>query len=196
MSAIETVELRTLPYQPEGTSASRTYSFRGEEGLSLGRLLMGVCLERATMLERMSVGTMNRLARNNSQLEATANAMELLASVDVERAVMVSNLVVTLPEDYPVKGTWGLGQPTIVEFMEVELGIESSSIPGGLMWRYEQRTTAYGLIKAKADALNSVSQETMIDLQTLITERNTAYNLATNGNKILLDGKLNTAGNL
>ena len=36
----------------------------------------------------------------------------------------------------------------------------------------------------------------MIDLQTLITERNTAYNLATNGNKILLDGKLNTAGNL
>ena len=73
MSAIETVELRTLPYQPEGTSASRTYSFRGEEGLSLGRLLMGVCLERAMMLERMSVGTMNRLARNNSQLEATAN---------------------------------------------------------------------------------------------------------------------------
>lgn len=196
MSAIETVELRTLPYQPEGTSASRMYSFRGEEGLSLGRLLMGVCLERATMLERMSVGTMNRLARNNSQLEATANAMELLASVDVERAVMVSNLVVTLPEDYPAKGTWGLGQPTIVEFMEVELGIESSSIPGGLMWRYEQRTTAYGLIKAKADALNSVSQETMIDLQTLITERNTAYNLATNGNKILLGGKLNTAGNL
>lgn len=192
MADIGIVELRDLPYQTGGISASRVYTFRGEEGLSLGRLLLGVCLERAMMLEETCVATMNKLAQNNAQIEAACAALEVLAAVDPLSSLNVTSTFITLPEGFPRRGSYGNRQPNLREYMETELGL---SAPGGDSWDYKSRNAAYATIKNQLDALNSVSQETTIDLQTYITERNTAYNLATNGNKIILASKLNVAEN-
>ncbi len=127
--------------------------------LSMGQLVMAVCLTRATELEAQIVDKMESMAQNSTNLE-TLTALDQ-ALVDWQAAN--SN------------GTWKSTEAT--KYKKALEEIMGKSIKD---YSYDEVTTLISDVESKMDSLNSVSQTTLIDIQSLTSKRDDTYNLASN----------------
>ena len=164
------MKIETTPLAVEGPLAATgaTYSFHGETQCSLGELLLAVSLERATALEKTTVGLLEEVEEQNVTLEAYAEVARMILAEEAPEAI------VALPVGYTCES--GLTAPTLTEFLTQELGIETPTAP----WSYSQRRELYEAVQSLMEPLTVQSEEMLIDLQALVNARDSFYNLATN----------------
>ena len=133
--------------------------------LSIGQLVMALCLQRATELEAEIIKIVEDLNKTSEDLErlteietAIVNATD--SSVDLKNTKLVGTDVSYY--DFLTKSEYE------IELKSVPVTADSSS---------EQLITD---IEAKMDSHNSFSQQTMIDLQSQTAKRDQSYDMISN----------------
>ena len=151
---IETIQIATNRYAPEGSEAISMYDTGASGALTLGQLVQAVCIRTAAAYEAQSVIKMNRMSEGSANLDAAA---------------------AWLPQIVAGTADWGAAKA----FLTGTLGIEGSALPEDLS-SYDRRMQAATALKAKLDALVQDQQEQMIDLQTMVNRRDVAYSTSSN----------------
>ena len=133
--------------------------------LSIGQLVMALCLQRATELEAEIIKIVEDLNKTSEDLErlteietAIVNATD--SSVDLKNTKLVGTDISYY--DFLTKSEYE------IELKSVPVTADSSS---------EQLITD---IEAKMDSHNSFSQQTMIDLQSQTAKRDQSYDMISN----------------
>ena len=151
---IETIQIATNRYAPEGSEAISMYDTGASGALTLGQLVQAVCIRSAAAYEAQSVIKMNRMSEGSANLDAAA--------------AWLSQIVAGTAD-------WGAAKA----FLTGTLGIEESALPADLS-SYDRRMQAATALKARLDALVQDQQEQMIDLQTMVNRRDVAYSTSSN----------------
>ena len=154
--AIEIEQIATNRYAPSGSEAINLYSngLEGGSGLTLGQLMISVCLNSAAAYEGQSVVKMNALTSGAVKLDGAAQWMEKIASGSAD---------------------WNEAKA----YLAGTLGIDASTLPDAID-TYDKRMAAVKAVKEKVDALTQQQQRDMIDLQTLVNRRDVAYSTSSN----------------
>ena len=151
---IEPTQIATNRYAPEGFQAIDLYSTSGAESLTLGQLVMSVCLGAAAAYEGQSVLKMNKMTAGSAVLQDAAGWLEKVANGTAN---------------------WAGAKAFAIDV----LGVEASALPDAIN-TYDKRMKAASAMKAKMDTLTLRQQEDMIDLQTLVNRRDVAFSTSSN----------------
>ena len=128
--------------------------------LSMSQLVLAICLSRATHLETQIVETMEGLAETSHQLE-------LLTDLDQDMVNWVADT------NHKSKGDkWQNNK-----FADA-LGLMGKG--ANASFTYEEVESFIRDIEAKMDSLNSTSQTTLIQIQSLTSKRDDTYSLVSN----------------
>lgn len=169
---IENVQIAVNRYAPEGTEAINMYSMDGGDPLTFGQIMAAVCIRSGANREARSVIKMNIMNPNVEKIETTSNYMSEIAANNVTS-----------------------GWDNIKNYLVNTLGIDTSALPGNLN-SYDNRNLAIKAIKEKLEELTRQAQEDMIDLQSLVNERDNCYTTGTNLIKSSGQSALRVASNL
>ena len=133
--------------------------------LSIGQLVMALCLQRATELEAEIIETVESLNKTSEDLERLT---------EIESAIVnTTSGSIDLKNKY-LEGT----NISYYDFLtKEEYGIELTNVPTTANSGSEELITD---IEAKMDSHNSFSQQTMIDLQALTAKRDQSYDMISN----------------
>ena len=133
--------------------------------LSIGQLVMALCLQRATELEAEIIETIETLNQTSEDLERLT---------EIEAAIVdATDTSIDLKNTY-LEGT----NISYYDFLtKEEYGIELTNVPTTANSGSEELITD---IEAKMDSHNSFSQQTMIDLQALTAKRDQSYDMISN----------------
>lgn len=163
---LQAEKIGTNAYAPTGANGIYLYDFDDVEGLTLPQLMMAVCIRRAAVIESQSVLKMN-------EINASAAWLEVLASVG-EAILTKNSLTATLDlskTDYvPTKVST---KTTYKEFLTQEVGLDS--VPDRLSTA-DARTKLYRQLTDKMSAASTTNQEQMIELQSLVSRRDSTFN--------------------
>ena len=136
--------------------------------MSIGQLVMAICLSRATELEADIVALMEKMSENTAQLEALTEADTLL----VAKTGTDTYSSITLSKSFTFVDESGVSHTcTTTDEVLSAFGIS-----------YSGRTYAdiASDVETKMDSLNTVSQEQLIELQSQTSKRDDTYNLISN----------------
>ena len=145
--------------------------------LSIGQLVMALCLARATALESGSKyadpvtgeeKTVDGVVQKMAKVEETSELLECLT--EIENAVLASSVNLT-----EKKVTYQGREYTYANFLANVA--ELDNVPTTANKDSEEFLEA---IEAKMDEKNSFSQQTMIELQSLTNKRDQAYDMISN----------------
>ena len=141
---------------PIDAQAINLYSngLEGGSGLTLGQLVISVCLHSAAAYEGQSVVKMNTMTAGSVKLDTASKWMEQIAAGTADWTAAKAYLTGTL-------------------------GIPASTLPSDIN-TYDRRIAAITALKEKVDALAQQQQRDMIDLQTLVNRRDVAYSTSSN----------------
>lgn len=172
--------------------------------LSMARYAAAICLTQATELEAESVTLMETLTQQTAALEVLAQVEDaVLDAVTIEDTAYVKDFEVTLNG---VTKSW-------VDCLREDLGCVFSVMAYGsyplpdyyddgivpnqpyVYLSHDQYETLIAELESKMDAYNSLSQETMIDLQALLDRRDQRYTLLTAMLRTCSDSALAIAAN-
>ena len=181
--AIGTVEFDLSLVSPETGEylTARAYTVDGVNNvdgtprlLSIGQLVMAICLQRATALEASIVALMEEMNATSQQLEEMT---------EIEQAV-VDNFSGDSPTNpFFLNGTLPSGT-SYVTFLR-DLGIldgtqdrvRNDAVLSGVDILYDTFVTE---IESKMDEKNSFSQQKMIELQSQTSKRDQTYDMISN----------------
>lgn len=137
-------------------------------GLSIGQLVMAVCLERAVEKEKEIIGIMNTLNNTSSQLEALTEIETAIVGADGKsgQSVNLSTKTLTNQPDYTYRA-----------YLAEILGVDTSEIPATANSDSADLITQ---IETAMDRRNSINQQTMIELQSATSKRDQAYDMISN----------------
>ena len=151
---IEVEQIATNRYAPQGADAITLYANGAASSLTLGQLVISVCLKSAAAYEGQSVVKMNILTSGAVKLDDASQWMEKLAA-----------------------GTTNWTEARA--YLTGTLGVDAATLPDNID-SYDKRMTAVKAVKGKIDALAQQQQRDMIDLQTLVNRRDVAYTTSSN----------------
>ena len=151
--------------------------------MSIGQLVMAICLQRATKLEDEIVDVMDQI---------NANTMLLNGLTSVETELVKVGVGGTF--DAGATFTYDDETVTYAEFLSSKAKV--TGLPSGTSWSYEQVQTAVSLLEDKMDSLNTISQDTLIQLQSFTAKRDQTYDLVSNVLKSLNTVLVGTVNNL
>ncbi len=130
--------------------------------LSIGQLVMAICLQRASTLENSIIDKM-------AEMELASTQLELMT--EIESAILAGNVNMSSK-----KVTYNGTQYTYHAFLNGVMEIED--VPTGTANAdSESLITA---IEAKMDEKNTFSQQAMIELQSLTAKRDQSYDMISN----------------
>ena len=152
---IQAVQIATNRYAPPGAQAINMYSVGGGEKLTLGQLMAAVCIRAGMNREAQSVNKMNVMNNNVENLKTAAEYLDQLATNTVTN--------------------W----PTVRDFLRGTIGMTSTEAPDSLDTSYKGRLKVINAMKNRLDALTRQAQEDMIDVQSLINQRDIAFTTGT-----------------
>ncbi len=132
--------------------------------LSIGQLVLAICLTRATALEENIVTKMESLAQTSAKLEA-------LTAIDAQ---LVAQTATNAYSNFELKPQVTVNG-TSYKLISDALGALDVSLTNVSTF-----ADAISVVESKMDSLNSVSQTTLIDIQSLTAKRDDTYNLSTN----------------
>lgn len=139
-------------------------------GLSIGQLVMAVCLERAVEKEAEIVEIMNTLNNTSTDLEALTEIETAIVGADAKSTpqqwVDLSTLMLTNKPD--ISYQLFLSSVFHVEKDDVQKTANSDS------------ADLITMIEKEMDKRNSINQKTMIDLQSATSKRDQAYDMISN----------------
>ena len=151
---ISNIQIATNRYAPSGADAISLYANGAADGLTLGQLVISVCMHAASAYERQSVVKMNAMTSGAVKLDDGAKWMGRIAN-----------------------GTANWADAKA--FLTNVLGIDAATLPSDID-SYDKRMAAVKAAKEKIDALAQQQQRDMIDLQTLVNRRDVAYSTSSN----------------
>jgi len=169
--SVETIAINR--YAPTGSEAIKLYS-NGMEGgahLTIGQLAIAVAMRAAAVYEAQSVTKMNLMTHGSDVLEKAGDYMGQIS-------------------DGSCADEWA----EVKAFLIDELGVEAEALPADIN-TYMKRMAAIEALKAKVDALTQSQQTDMIDLQTLVNRRDTAFSVSSNIVRTLCRSMNTDAGN-
>ena len=136
-------------------------------GLSIGQLVMAVCLERAVEKENEIIGIMNTLNNTSTELESFT---------EIETAIVGADAKSGQSADLTKKLT---NQPdtSYQDFLADKFGVDVTAIPATANSDSAELITQ---IETAMDQRNSINQQTMIELQSATSKRDQAYDMISN----------------
>ena len=145
-------------YEPGSTTELRR--------LSIGQLVMALCLQRAAALESQVIEKM-------AAIENTSTQLELMT--EIENAVLAGTVNMSSK-----KVTYNGKSYTYYQFLTEtpELGMDADVVPTGNV--NADSTDFLSALEAKMDEKNTFSQQAMIELQSLTNKRDQAYDMVSN----------------
>jgi hypothetical protein len=142
-----------------------TYPDGTPRALSIGQLVMALCLQRATELEAEIIKIVEDLNKTSEDLERLT---------EIETAIVNATDSSVDLKNTKLKGT----DISYYDFLtKSEYEIELKGVPETANSSSEQLITD---IEAKMDSHNSFSQQTMIDLQSQTAKRDQSYDMISN----------------
>lgn len=149
-----------------GNAYGRLYTVSGVKGangndrqMSIGELVMVVCLARATEMEENIINIMANMNDNT-------NLLNYMSSI--ENKLLDGNKASSISGEYYYNG---VKYTKADEFLKKVLNV--SSLPS-------DNNTLIKDMETKMDSLNSFSQEMMIELQSATNKRDQSYDMITN----------------
>ncbi len=159
-------------------------------GISLERVIMLVTLIRAELIEEQLVEQMDKLAEKSALLASSA---------DVEQTILTDSNKINNKFVVSYTDASGVHKIYIKDYLQAVLGLKSqlpdSSFPSG-DWTKAFKDQVISAIQSKQDELNSISQETSINIQSLINKRDQSYLLGTNATSLFYSGHISVARNI
>jgi hypothetical protein len=174
--AIGTVEFDLSMVSPESGEflTARTYTVEGVENadgslrqLSIGQLVMAICLNRASKLETDIIALME---------EMSATSAQLAALTDIENDILDGGANMNNINTSHV--TYDGQNYTFYDFLVNVMKFSASDVPTG--FADGSNTDLITLIESKMDEKNSFSQQKMIELQSLTNKRDQSYDMISN----------------
>ena len=175
--AVDTVEFNlSMPDHDTGMYlTARTYSLTVKDAdgatetlltnLSIGQLVMALCLERAVAKEKEIMETMNSLNTTSSQLEAlTSIETDVVAATDTSK-VNLKNKTLTY------------NGSTYTYFAFLDEVVKLDVVPETACATDNEFVTS---LERAMDERNSINQQTMIELQSATSKRDQAYDMISN----------------
>jgi hypothetical protein len=144
--------------------------------LSIGQLVMALCLSRATDLEAEIIVVVEDLN---------------MTSEDLERLTEIEKKIVDT-----TSGSIDLSTETLSDGQTYKAFLESKDITVSSDTANSSSEQLITDIEAKMDSLNSFSQQTMIDLQALTSKRDQSYDMISNILKSLYTTLSSNANNI
>ncbi|MBP5671509.1 MAG: hypothetical protein J6X49_03895 [Victivallales bacterium] len=161
-------------------------------GLSLSRVIMLVTLIRAELVEEQLIEQMDELAKRTALLNGSADAESYILE-------NMSNAISNTTSFTYTDGT-GVHTTTLKNYLTdvLEITVSSDAFPplDTTAWSTDQKNQIISAIQTKQDELNTISQETSINIQSLINKRDQAYLLGTNAIALFYSGHISVARNM
>ena len=151
---IEATQIGTMRYAPESSSAVNLYSTETASGLTIGQLVIAVCLKTAASYEAQSVNKMNTITKNAELISAGAQWVERLANGPT---------------------SWGRAKAFLVD----SLGVDPANLPASIS-TYSDRFKAITAANDKLNSLLQTQQEDMVDMQSYVSRRDSAFSASSN----------------
>ena len=161
-------------------------------GLSLMRVIMLVTIIRAELIEEQLVEQMDDLAKRTALLQGSADA----------ESYILENLNNTINNNTSFTYTDGTGNhtTTLKAYLTdiLTISVASGDYPSAdtTAWSTELKNKIISAIQTRQDELNTISQETSINIQSLINKRDQAYLLGSNAISLFNSGHMNVARNM
>ena len=199
--AVETVEFDLSMANP-GTGRYLTANVYTVEGvtnadgslreLSIGQLVMAICLKRASELEAQIIALMDEMNTTSAQLADMTKIEQAViddfaANTD-GHAYNINNVSISSSTDGAVKLLRDLGV-----INSTQQYVRNDSILSNADIMYDDFITA---IESKMDEKNSFSQQKMIELQSLTNKRDQSYDMISNVLKSLNTVLVGNANNM
>ena len=174
--AIGTVEFDLSMASPETGEmlTARAYTVEGvtnEDGslrlLSIGQLVMAICLQRASELENSIIELMEEMNATSAKLEKMTEIETVLLAYGIYMTDITKNGVVYDGTNY-----------TCYDFLVNIVKMDSGEVPTGHVTA--DSTDFITALEAKMDEMNSFSQQKMIELQSLTNKRDQSYDMISN----------------
>ena len=174
--AIGTVEFDLSMVSPQSGEflTARTYTVEGVENadgslrqLSIGQLVMAICLNRASKLETDIIALMEEMSATSAQLAALTEIENDILDGGANMNNINTSHVTYDGQDY-----------TFYDFLVNVMGFSPSDVPTG--FADGSNTDLITLIESKMDEKNSFSQQKMIELQSLTNKRDQSYDMISN----------------
>ena len=175
--AVDTVEFNlSMPDHDTGMYlTARTYSLTVKDAdgatetlltnLSIGQLVMALCLERAVAKEKEIIDTMNSLNTTSSQLEAlTSIETDVVAATDTSKVNLKNKTL-----------TYNGSTYTYYAFLDEVVKLDV--VPETACATDNEFVTS---LERAMDERNSINQQTMIELQSATSKRDQAYDMISN----------------
>lgn len=211
MEFFETDSVRLSMRSPETGRylKANVYTLAGVENedgslreMSIGQLVMAVCLSRATELERKIVALMDDMAINTDNLDALSRIEEWLVGGKSDTAAWTEETVYDasfgkLPDGEKVVFHEQDAAGNIRETITTD-NINDVFARIGVTYDGVKTTVGdvIGALEEKIDAFNTVSQEQLIEMQSLTSKRDDTYSLVSNVLKSLYTVLTGNANNL
>ena len=174
--AIGTVEFDLSMVSPESGEflTARTYTVEGVENadgslrqLSIGQLVMAICLNRASKLEADIIALMEEMSATSAQLAALTEIENDILDGGANMDNINTSHVTYDGQNY-----------TFYDFLVNVMKFSASDVPTG--FADGSNTDLITLIESKMDEKNSFSQQKMIELQSLTNKRDQSYDMISN----------------
>ena len=143
--------------------------------MSIGQLVMAICLNRAVEMEDRMVGMMAEMEANTDNLAALTRAEELLQSGKGVNDSLGDEPLVYYTYDEETGRTSSVTYNTIGKFLDA-IKVDRKDSAGNDL----SAETVVTNIETKMDGLNTFSQQKMIELQSYTNKRDQAYDLVSN----------------
>ena len=174
--AIGTVEFDLSMVSPESGEflTARAYTVEGVTNvdgslrqLSIGQLVMAICLNRASKLEADIIALMEEMSATSAQLAALTEIENDILDGGANMDNINTSHVTYDGRDY-----------TFYDFLVNVMKFSPSDVPTG--FADASNTDLITLIESKMDEKNSFSQQKMIELQSLTNKRDQSYDMISN----------------
>ena len=174
--AIGTVEFDLSMVSPQSGEflTARAYTVEGVKNadgslrqLSIGQLVMAICLNRASKLEADIIALMEEMSATSAQLAALTDIENDILDGGANMNNINTSHVTYDGQDY-----------TFYDFLVNVMGFSSSDVPTG--FADASNTDLITEIESKMDEKNSFSQQKMIELQSLTNKRDQSYDMISN----------------
>ena len=150
--------------------------------LSIGQLVMALCLERAVAKEKEVIETMNKLNNTSNELEGLTTIETAVLDTGTDATLDFST---TLPD--PNKGV------SYQSFLEDTIGL---TLPDSSIKVNQGNSDFINKLEQAMDQRNSMNQRTMIELQSSTNKRDQSYDMVSNILKSLNTVLAGNANNL
>lgn len=181
----EAIDLSMRSPETGAYLTSNVYTLEGvtnEDGslrlMSISQLVMAICLSRATELESGIVGIMETMAEKTDQLDRYSRVESDIANwqKDNPTTELTQEIITANKDKYPDMYEALSDSANLASFLS-EIGVSDTSKSS---WKPDELDELMQKIEEQMDSLNTISQELLIDIQSLTSKRDDTYSLISN----------------